>query len=116
MPDVLLVARDVPAFNTTWEHVGGAGEAAQNIVETLHTPIGSLPWNRAAGSNLTLWLNAGSVPPVQVQAEIRRVALDTPGVIPSTVETFYDRLNRRFRLTFLGADGRQQLLNLGLAR
>ena len=99
MADVRLVDRDVLPFDIEWPKVSGAAESAQNIVEALHTPIGSLPWDRTAGSNLPLWLNQIN-PPDRIRGELRRVALNTPGVIPASVVATWDPETDRYRLSF----------------
>ena len=107
MPDVALDAgRDVPAFDVDWPAVSGAAEAAQNIIEALHDPIGSLPWDRDAGSSLPTWLN--SLNPVdRITGELRRVALTIPGVLPQSIVATYDAQTMEYRLAFAHADGTQ---------
>ena len=46
MPDVLLASRDFPPLDATSAPtlIDGAELEAQNIVEAIYTPLGSLPW------------------------------------------------------------------------
>ena len=103
MPDVRLQPdRDVPELGTEWAVITGAGEAAQNIIEAINTPIGSLPWDREAGSELPRWLN-GTNPPERIIGELRRVALTIPGLIPQSIVATYNRRTRRYTLSFASA-------------
>ena len=96
----LLVARDFPSLDGSgWLDVDGGQEAAQNIREALLIPLGSLPWDRSAGSEFPRFLN--NTPPSDVIiAEIRRVAIGTPDVIASTVHVRYVAATGQFLLTF----------------
>lgn len=117
MSDVMLQPdRDAPELDQQWVPIAGAALAAQDIIETLNTPIGSLPWDRAEGSDLLDQLNSGDTPPDAIRAELRRVATETPGVVPSTVVTSYNPETRQYRLSFQGEDGKRQLIESGLAR
>ena len=91
MFDALLIDRDVPALDTDWPRVSGARLAAQNIVESIYTPVGSLPWDRAAGSVLWQLINAPARTD-EVIAEFRRVALTIDDVWPQSVVVTYDPL------------------------
>lgn len=100
MSDVLLDGRDLP--NLTGVGVvltSGAQEAAQHVAETLHTPLGSLPWDRAAGSTFPAFLN-DITNPTEVLAELRRVATETDGVLAQTVEASYDADEDEYLLSF----------------
>ena len=104
MPDVLLVNRDLPEDGAPVRQVSGAAESAQNIVEALYTPLGSLPWDRSAGSTFTEILNA-QLGQQQAVAELRRVAIATPGVYPQSVDARYDAFEQRYLLSFTGLTG-----------
>lgn len=104
--------RDFPPFNEHWGRVTGAAQAAQNVVEALHTPLGRLPWAPERGSNIIEWLNAGNVPPSAIQSELRRVTIATPGVVESTVRTEYDPAKDEHSVHFQGTDGTQQTITM----
>ena len=101
MSDLLLHQRDLPPAGETWRQTGGAQLAAQNIIEAIHTPIGSLPWDRPAGSYLQQWQNSVIVP-AQVVDELERVALTITGVQPESVEASYDAATDTYSLAFAG--------------
>lgn len=103
MADVELDSRDLPLqLGDAAPLVSGARLAAQNIIETIYTPVGSLPWDREAGSYLFQMLN-DLVGPETIQAELRRVAINAAGVVPSTVQVGYDEDRDRYSVTFQGA-------------
>ena len=104
MSEILLDNRDIPLDGATI--IEGAPEVAQNIGESIATPYGSLPWDREAGSHLFEMLNDLEDPPAVV-AEIRRVALETPGLFPSSVAVGYDPRTNRYRAQFVPLVGRE---------
>ena len=110
--DVQLVERDFPNLTGAgWGTVDGAAEAAQNIVEALFVPTGRLPWDRAAGSVWTSFLNARIRPPA-VLDELRRVAVKTPKVWPQSVVATYDARRGDFGLAFTGPDGSSEAMSI----
>ena len=99
--DLLLVDRDLPPAGETWRQTGGAQLAAQNIIEAIGTPYGSLPWDREAGSYLSQWQNSVIVPS-QIVDELERVALTIEHVQPESVEASYDAPTDTYSLSFVG--------------
>ena len=79
--------------------VDGAALVAQDIAEAVVTPLGSLPWDRNAGSNLPQWLNSPHRGAEEVLAELRRVAAEDPRVDVRTITARQDQ-DRRFILSF----------------
>lgn len=79
--------------------VDGAALVAQDIAEAVVTPLGSLPWDRNAGSNLPQWLNSPHRGAEEVLAELRRVAAHDPRVDVRTITARQDQ-DRRFILSF----------------
>lgn len=107
--DVLLTDRDLPGPGVATRRVDGAHLAAQNIVEKLYTPLGSLPWSPAGGSAWTEYLNRRGRP-AEILEELRRVAVSTPNVYPQTVRTSYNRDRDEYRLSFTGPYGSVRIL------
>ena len=102
--DILLSNRDLPPKGTKARLVDGSNLIAQNIVEKLFTPIGSLPWNLQAGSTFLDFLN-GNFTPSEVINELERVAVSMPSVIASTVLGSYDPVTDSYGLRFTGPGG-----------
>ena len=99
MPDVLLVDRDLPAVTADEYQIDGAQLAAQDIIETINTPIGSLPWDTGWGSEFPGYLNSNRTSAVIV-AEMERVAVEHPGVLAQTVRATYYPAAREYYLVF----------------
>lgn len=101
--DVYLVRRDLPARDQPWQRVEGAQRAAQDVIEGIMTPVGSLPWDRtpSGGSFLGEALNS-VVTPDEVIAEMERVALLVPGIVPASVQAAYDPPTDTYMLHFIG--------------
>ena len=65
--------------------IDGPALVAQDVAEEVVTPLGSLPWSPAAGSNLLQWLNSPWPRDAEVLAELRRVAARDPRVDVRTI-------------------------------
>ena len=92
--------------------VTGGRLVAQDVREEISTPRGSLPWDRAAGSDVLLWLNRESTPPGAIIAELERIALADARIKAASVAA--EQLpDGRYRLSFsvFGApDAAQEVL------
>ena len=99
MPDVLLIDRDLPVATAGEYQIDGAQLAAQDIIETIHTTIGSLPWDTGWGSEFPGYLNSNRDPAVIV-AEMERVAAEHPGVLAQTVRAVHYPAVREYYLVF----------------
>ena len=99
MPDVLLIDRDLPAATADEYQIDGAQLAAQDVIETINTSIGSLPWDTDWGSEFPGYLNSNRDPAVIV-AELERVAAEHPGVLAQTVRATYFPVPREYYLVF----------------
>lgn len=112
MSEILLDRRDFPAGAGTL--IRGAEETVQNVVESLATPYGSLPWGRppvvpreqTAGSHLWSMLN-DLIEPSMVIAEIRRVMLTLRGIVKSSIRVTYDDAAQQYRATFVPLEDRR---------
>ncbi len=83
------------------EPISGPALVAQDIAEEVVTPLGSLPWDRSAGSNLPRWLNSPHRGAPEVLAELRRVAAKDPRVDVLTIAARQDGdRDRRYLLSF----------------
>lgn len=71
--DLVVDATDEP------RQVSGGALVRQGLAEALRTPLGSLPWDPAAGSSLLQMLNSDTADGV-VAAEILRVARAEPRI------------------------------------
>ena len=111
---MLLASRDFPPLDATSAPtlIDGAELEAQNIVEAIYTPLGSLPWEPLDGSLLTTYLN-DLVDPEEIIAELRRVTLQQDGVIESTVSVTHDARRDQYSLGFVGPSGRRILVTVG---
>ena len=98
MSDFLLVGRDLPTADRAVHRITGAQRAAQDMIETIFTPIGSLPWSDD-GSEFPGYVNALRSA-ATVEAELERVAVGIPGVLAPTVRARYDRDRGVFQLQF----------------
>lgn len=99
MPDVLLTDLDLPAAAQDEHGIDGAQLAAQDVILALNTPIGSLPWDTAWGSEFPGYLNSHREPEV-ITAEMERVAVAIPGVLAQTVQATYFPDSRQYYLAF----------------
>ena len=84
--------------------VDGAALVVQDVAEALATPLGSLPWDRAAGSDLLSWLNYEVVSDAVIIAEIERVAAADTRVDAATVAA-RQLPDGTFRLRFVTLGG-----------
>lgn len=73
------------AAEDDYEMASGALVVAQDLAESLHTPLGSLPWDAAAGSRVPDSLNAAGEPGWLVD-EARSVALRDGRIRVSTLD------------------------------
>lgn len=71
--------------------IDGPALVAQDIAEEAATPLGSLPWDPQAGSNLLQWLNSPWPRDAEVLAELRRLAAKDPRVDARTIDARSDR-------------------------
>lgn len=83
--------------------IDGPALVAQDVAEELAIPRGSLPWDRAAGSDLLLWLNDRSPRDYEVEGELRRVALRDPRVDAATVVAARDGAGYLLRFRVIGS-------------
>lgn len=83
--------------------ISGPAVVAQDVAEEVVTPLGSLPWDRSAGSNLPRWLNSPHRGAAEVLAELRRVAAKDPRVDVLTITARQDR-DGRYLLSFRALD------------
>ena len=84
--------------------IDGADLVAQDVAEALATPLGSLPWDPDAGSDLHQWLLLETVEAAAIIAELERVATADPRVDAATV-TARQLPDGTFRLGFRTLDG-----------
>lgn len=106
MSEILLDERDFPTGSGTY--VTGAAETAQNVVEALAIPYGSLPWGRppvvpreqTAGSHLWAMLN-DQRDEREIIAEVLRVMRSIDGVLRSSARCWYDAPNDRYLASFV---------------
>lgn len=95
MTDVRLdghVAGDVAVTPTDdLALIDGPALVSQDLAEAAVTPLGSLPWDRQAGSNLLQWLNSPHQRDTEVLAELRRLATQDPRVDVRTIAVHRDR-------------------------
>lgn len=71
--------------------IDGPALIAQDIAEAVATPLGSLPWDPSAGSEIPRWLNSPHPRDAEVLAELRRVASKDPRVDVRTIAARSDR-------------------------
>lgn len=71
--------------------IDGPALVAQDIAEAVATPLGSLPWDPSAGSEIPRWLNSPHPRDAEVLAELRRVASKDPRVDVRTIAARSDR-------------------------
>lgn len=71
--------------------IDGPALVAQDIAEAVATPLGSLPWDPSAGSEIPRWLNSPHPRDAEVLAELRRVAAKDPRVDVRTIAARSDR-------------------------
>ena len=109
----LTIGRDLPTHDQPWRRTSGAELVSQNVREALLTPIGSLPWAREDGSILTRFRN-DSVNPGEVIAEIERVALTVPGVVPASVLATHNPQTDTYVLAFQGPAGEPITLDVSI--
>ena len=70
------------------EIVAAAALIAQDLAETCRTPIGSLFWDREAGSDILKWLNSPYQRTSEVLGELRRIALADDRVAGESIDAF----------------------------
>lgn len=87
--DVALTDRDLGAEDVDFL-ITGAALIAQDIVEAIRAPLGSLPWDRDAGSNLLLWLNSPYQRDAEIIAELKRLATQDRRVDVTSIQAIKD--------------------------
>lgn len=82
----------------------------QDIREELGIPLGSVEWDRAAGSEMTLYLNDTDTGDMTITAELERVALADPRIDAETISAETTGTGR-YRLSFqlLGSEDQNNL-------
>lgn len=84
--DIKLVDRDVVFTpDGDLETIEGPALIAQDIAEGAAIAIGTLVWDKTAGSTIPLALNDVGVTPAGIVAELERLAIDDERVAPETV-------------------------------
>lgn len=91
--------RDIAIDGDDLAVIDGPALVAQDVREEIDTPLGSLFWDRSAGSHLRKWLLAASASPPGVTEELERVALRDPRVDAETVHA-EQRPDGSYRLRF----------------
>lgn len=98
--DLKLDDRDVSFLSSgDLETISGGALIAQDIAEEASIPLGSVPWDREAGSTMYQFLNDPNVDEDDVIQELERLALKDTRVDASTVKAVWTA-DGRFSLKF----------------